>query len=105
VQPDPEPRRNVFIRSDQYSFILHGVPSLMLKFGFEKGSKEEQIEKRWLTERYHAPSDDLNQPVDKAAAAQFDELVIKLMERVADAKPKPEWNRESFFRIYQKYRR
>jgi len=35
----------------------------MLKFGNEKGSQEEAIEKKWLTERYHAPSDDLNQPV------------------------------------------
>ncbi len=27
VQPDPEPLRNVFIRSDQYNFIRHGIPS------------------------------------------------------------------------------
>ncbi len=27
VQPDPEPLRNLFIRSDQYSFIKQGVPS------------------------------------------------------------------------------
>jgi Zn-dependent M28 family amino/carboxypeptidase len=62
IQPDPEPARNVFIRSDQYSFVLHGVPSLMLDFGFENGSPEAEIHKRWLTDRYHAPSDDLNQP-------------------------------------------
>ena len=29
-QPDPEPLRNVFIRSDQYSFIKQGVPSLKM---------------------------------------------------------------------------
>ena len=28
VQPDPQPLRNVFVRSDQYSFIRHGVPAL-----------------------------------------------------------------------------
>ena len=28
VQPDPQPLRNVFVRSDQYSFIRHGVPGL-----------------------------------------------------------------------------
>ena len=26
VQPDPEPLRNLFIRSDQYSFIKQGIP-------------------------------------------------------------------------------
>ncbi len=73
VQPDPEPLRNIFIRSDQYSFIREGVPSLAMKVGFEKGSPEEAIEKKWLTERYHAPSDDLNQPVDLGAAAKFED--------------------------------
>ena len=56
----------MFIRSDQYSFIRRGVPSIALKVGFVKGSPEEQLSKKWLGERYHAPSDDLNQPVDKA---------------------------------------
>src|SRR5579884_1109671 len=101
IQPDPEPSRNVFIRSDQYSFILHGIPSLMLDFGAEKGSPEADIQKRWLSERYHAPSDDLSQPVDKPAAAEFNTFVMKLMERVADAPARPEWKRESFFTRYR----
>jgi Zn-dependent M28 family amino/carboxypeptidase len=68
VQPDPEPLRNVFIRSDQYCFIRRGVPSLMIDVGFEPGTPEEQIFKNWRKDRYHAPTDDLNQPVDLAAA-------------------------------------
>ncbi len=54
AQRDPEPKRNVFIRSDQYSFIRRGIPSLALKVGFDKGSPEERTVKQWLTERYHA---------------------------------------------------
>ena len=88
-QPDPEPKRNVFIRSDQYSFIRRGIPSLTLKVGFDKGSPEEQIVRRWLTERYHAPSDDVAQPVDKKAAGEFDVLVAKLLERVANRDESP----------------
>jgi Zn-dependent M28 family amino/carboxypeptidase len=99
-QGDPEPQRNIFIRSDQYNFILGGIPSLLLKFGNEKGSQEAQIEKQWLTERYHAPSDDVNQPVDKQAAAQFNLLVERLLERVADADARPAWKPNSFFRRY-----
>ena len=99
-QGDPEPQRNIFIRSDQYNFILRGIPSLLLKFGNEKGSREAQIEKQWLTDRYHAPSDDLNQPVDKQAAAQFNLLLERLVERVADADARPVWKPSSFFRRY-----
>jgi hypothetical protein len=100
VQPDPAPIRNVFIRSDQYNFILKGVPSVMAAFGSEKGSKEDEIEKEWLKNRYHAPSDDLNQPVDKAAAGKYVEMMEKLLLRVANADRKPEWKPESFFKRY-----
>ena len=40
-QADLEPKRNIFIRSDQYSFIRRGIPSLALKVGYDKGSPEE----------------------------------------------------------------
>jgi Zn-dependent M28 family amino/carboxypeptidase len=100
VQPDPEPRRNVFIRSDQYSFIRQGIPALSMKVGYEPGSPQEKIAKAWLTERYHAPSDDLNQPVDKTAAGKFDRLVAKLLVRVADEKQRPAWKPDSFFRRF-----
>jgi Zn-dependent M28 family amino/carboxypeptidase len=97
---DPEPKRNVFIRSDQYSFIRRGVPSLALKVGFEKGSPEEQTAKKWLTERYHAPSDDVNQPVDKKSAGDFNALVAKLLERVANRDQRPRWKDDSFFKRF-----
>jgi Zn-dependent M28 family amino/carboxypeptidase len=100
VQRDPDPVRNIFIRSDQYNFVRRGIPSVMLKFGNEKGSQEEAIEKKWLTERYHAPSDDLNQPVDKQAAATFNLVMEELVERVANTDARPSWKPNSFFRRY-----
>jgi hypothetical protein len=102
VQPDPEPARNVFIRSDQYNFVRHGIPALMAAFGSPKGSKEEEIEKRWQTDRYHAVSDDLNQPVDRHAAGEYDQLIARLVERAANADAKPTWNQTSFFKRYAK---
>jgi Zn-dependent M28 family amino/carboxypeptidase len=100
AQSDPEPQRNIFIRSDQYNFVRRGVPSVMLEFGNEKGSPEAAIVKKWLTDRYHAPSDDLNQPVDKQAAAQFNVLIEQLIERIADEDARPAWKPDSFFRRY-----
>jgi len=100
VQADKEPQRNLFIRSDQYSFIRRGIPALAFKFGYLPGSPEEKLHKDWLRDRYHAPSDDLNQPVDKAAAAQFDRIILALTERVANANARPEWKSDSFFRRF-----
>ncbi|MCU1253750.1 MAG: putative aminopeptidase [Candidatus Angelobacter sp.] len=100
VQADPEPQRNAFIRSDQYNFIRHGVPALAMGVGFEKGSPEQEIFKNWRTQRYHAPSDDLDQPVDVAAAGKYEEIIHGLMVRAADDPGRPQWKPDSFFRRY-----
>ena len=102
AQPDPEPMRNLFVRSDQYSFIREGVPALAMKVGFEKGSPEEAIEKKWLTDRYHAPSDDLDQPVDLAAAGKFEDIVRDITLDVANTDAPPHWKADSFFRRFEK---
>lgn len=99
-QADPEPQRNAFIRSDQYNFIRHGVPAVAMQVSFEKGSPEQKIFKDWLTQRYHAPSDDLHQPVDLSAAAKYEEIIRALMVRVADDQQRPQWKQDSFFRRY-----
>jgi Zn-dependent M28 family amino/carboxypeptidase len=101
VQDDPAPERNVFVRSDQYNFIRHGVPAVMTDIGNRKGSAEAQIEKAWLDKRYHAPSDDLNQPIDRGAAAGYVEFMRRLTLRVADAPTKPQWKSTSFFKRFQ----
>ena len=100
VQTDREPEQNRFIRSDQYSFIREGVPSLAFKFGYEFGSQEEKIRLAWVKERYHRPSDDLNQPLDKAAAAQFNHVIFNLLKSVADNPERPHWKQESFFKRF-----
>lgn len=101
VQADPEPQRNVFIRSDQYNFIRHGIPALMMGVAPDPASSQQvQLFRDWLTHRYHAPSDDLEQPVDLAAAAQYEELIRGLMTRVANSSQRPQWKADSFFRRY-----
>jgi hypothetical protein len=100
VQADKEPNANRFIRSDQYSFIKKGVPALAFKFGWIPGSPEEKIFKDWYTTRYHGVADDLSQPVDLAAAAQFNSILMALLERVADAQQAPQWKSDSFFRRF-----
>jgi Zn-dependent M28 family amino/carboxypeptidase len=100
VHSDLEPEHNLFIRSDQYSFIKKGVPSLAFKFSYVPGTPEEQLFKVWLRDRYHAPADDLDQPVDRAAAAQFNSILEHLVLRIANAEQRPQWRPESFFRRF-----
>ena len=100
IQDDPEPVRNLFIRSDQYNFIRHGVPSLAMKVGADPGTPEQAIFKEWLTKRYHAPSDDVDQPVDLASAAKFEEIVRALTMTIANEAVRPAWKADSFFRRY-----
>jgi Zn-dependent M28 family amino/carboxypeptidase len=97
---DPEPLRNAFIRSDQYSFIKKGVPAVKVDVGFELGTPEQKIFKDWLTNRYHAPSDDVNQPVDLQTAAGYEEFTRRLLLETANDAARPQWKPDSFFRRF-----
>lgn len=99
-QVDPEPQRNSFIRSDQYNFIREGIPAVVMSMGFEKGTDAEKNVHQWLKERYHAPSDDLDQPVNFAAAGKYEVIVRQLMLSTANAEKRPEWKQSSFFKRF-----
>ena len=98
VEADPQPQRNRFIRSDQYNFIRHGIPAVALKVGFP--GELDAVQQKWLHDRYHAPSDDLQQPVDLQTAAKFEEIVRQLLLDVANDPHRPQWKAASFFRRY-----
>jgi Zn-dependent M28 family amino/carboxypeptidase len=100
VVADPEPARRSFIRSDQYSFIRAGIPALALKLGYELGTPEHELLKQWRAKRYHAPSDDLRQPVDLSAAAAFNRLYFELTQTIANRPERPRWKDGSFFRRF-----
>ncbi|HEX8466686.1 MAG TPA: M28 family metallopeptidase [Allosphingosinicella sp.] len=100
--PDPFPDRNSFVRSDQYSFIREGIPSLAFKFGFGPKDPEAEIERQWRSSRYHSPSDDLAQTVAKEDAIRLHDFVGELALRVANAPERPAWGGESFFRRFAK---
>jgi hypothetical protein len=103
VQPDPQPQRFRFIRSDQYSFIRGGIPSIAFKNGIAEGSPEEAIEKQWFAQRYHAPADDLGQPVDFAAVGKYAEVLHEVVFRVANQDESPEWKETSFFKTLKRH--
>jgi hypothetical protein len=97
IQPDMEPERRLIQRSDNYSLMQIAVPAVGFVFGYEKGSPEEAIYRRWYAERYHSPADDIDQPWDPPAAARFNEFFAKLVEAVSNDDEKPRWKPGSPF--------
>ena len=72
--PDPMPEENLFIRSDQYSFVRKGIPAIFLVPGFNSLDDDvdgEAMYRDHLTNHYHEPSDDLSRPVDWRSAIRF----------------------------------
>ncbi|MDR3699659.1 MAG: M28 family peptidase [Candidatus Sulfopaludibacter sp.] len=97
IQPDPEPERGLLRRSDHYSFMQIGVPSTGFIFGYEPGSPDEAVYRRWYAERYHSPADDIRQPWVPEAAARFNDFFNNLVATLANANEKPHWKAGSSF--------
>ena len=58
--------------------------------------------RQWLAQRYHSPEDNLAQPVDSAAAAQFNAFLGDLARRVANNPSRPHYVESSFFHRFEK---
>lgn len=97
---DPWPDLGLFTRSDHYSFVQQGIPSIFLATGMASFKKDEEAPKIWgefLGKHYHKPSDDLALPFNFDAAARFAQVNYSIGREIADAKNKPTWNKGDFF--------
>jgi len=100
VSPDPEPDQNYFIRADQYSFVRQGVPSVFISEGEEARDPKvngKKFSEEWIATRYHAPSDDMNQPMDLDASVQFMQIDFLVGYDVAQEPKRPAWKPGDFF--------
>lgn len=91
VQADPEPERNLLRRADQWPLLQAGIPATAFVFGYQPETESERIYRHWYRTGYHKPQDDLAQPIDWQAAADFNRFFYALVERVADQPAAPAW--------------
>ena len=82
--PDPWPQENFFGRSDHYNFARRGVPALF----FFNGVHED----------YHRPSDSPDK-IDAEKESRVVRLIFHVLNAVANAQARPEWNPESYKKI------
>lgn len=99
ITPDPFPQEVFFVRSDQYSFVRRGVPSLFPFMGLQSDSGVDAAGrfKAWLATRYHTPQDDLDQPMDFASGARHAQLGFLAGLEIADADERAAWKPGDFF--------
>ncbi len=100
LTPDPMPEENLFRRSDQYSFVRRGVPSVYLKPGFTSTDPSidgKAVQDEHRKNHYHQPSDDLSRPVDWDSAVRFARANARIGFAIANEAGRPTWNEGDFF--------
>lgn len=100
LSDDPMPEQALFTRSDHYSFVKAGVPSVFLMTGFK--SKDPEIDggkvfKEFLSTHYHNHSDQIDLPINYQAAASFAKVNLMIGLEIANQEESPKWNDGDFF--------
>jgi hypothetical protein len=95
VEPDPEPAQARFTRSDQYSFVVQGIPALHIKYGSKTADGKNNLNDivaPWRAKYYHKPQDDINGIFDFEAGKKYAQLNFLIGYLVAQDTAKPTWN-------------
>jgi hypothetical protein len=98
--PDPLPEENLFMRSDQYSFVKRGIPAVFLISGFNSTDDAidgEALFRDYLKNHYHKPSDDMSRPIHWESAVRFARAHTRMGYAIAVEPQRPSWNEDSIF--------
>lgn len=100
VEKDPEPNENRFVRSDQYSFVMNGIPALHIKYGTKSnvpGFNLTDFVKQWRAKYYHQAADGMDGIFNFAAAKTYVQLNFLISYSIAQTLKRPEWNEGDLF--------
>jgi Zn-dependent M28 family amino/carboxypeptidase len=102
IQPDAEPEKGYYYRSDHFAFAKAGVPALNPDSGVDFIGKPagygEDKRKEWTEKDYHQPSDEVKDWWDLTGAAEDGKLLFAVGYRVANAERFPEWSAGNEFK-------
>jgi len=95
IQPDPEPEKGSFYRSDHFEFAKQGVPALYVDSGVQFIGKPDSYgkEKRdeYTEKDYHKVSDEVKPDWDLAGAVEDTQMLFEVGYLVAEGDRYPEW--------------
>lgn len=100
VMQDHMPQEVRFVRSDQYNFVLQGIPALHIKYGLktnDPGFDLDGLIKDFTQNHYHKPSDELNESFNFEAGKTYVQLNFLISYSIANDPEKPVWNADSIF--------
>lgn len=100
LTPDPQPEQGIFTRSDHYSLVRKGVPSIFLKTGpvdTHGAPTGAAADRDFRVNRYHEPTDDLAQSIDWVVGAKFTRVNWMIAREIADSPDRPRWIAGDFF--------
>ena len=100
VEKDPEPEQNRFVRSDQYSFVVSGIPALHIKYGNKSnipGFDLDKFVKEWRAKYYHRAADGMDGIFNFTAAKTYVQLNFLISYSIANTPAKPIWNEGDLF--------
>jgi hypothetical protein len=100
VSPDPLPEEGFFMRSDQFSFVLAGVPSVFVNEGVKTADPKVNglaLMKNWMATIYHTPKDDMTQPIVFQSVVKQAQVNFLITYLAAQDTQRPQWESGDFF--------
>ena len=95
VNPDPNPEKGYFYRSDHISFAKRGVPMLYADGGFDlvAGGKEAGflIEEEYRVDAYHGVADEYDESWDLEGLNQSIDVIFNISNDLANSQQWPNW--------------
>ena len=102
IQPEAEPEKGFFFRSDQFNFAKKGVPVLYAEGSYDHKEGGIQYAKafreKYTSSRYHAPADEYD-PAEwnMGGMVQDGQLFLNIGQNLANSTIWPKWNPGSEF--------
>ncbi|MDA8780688.1 M28 family peptidase [Gammaproteobacteria bacterium] len=95
INPDPNPEKGYFYRSDHISFAKRGVPVLYADGGFDlvTGGKEAGflIEEQYRVDAYHGVADEYDESWDLDGLNQSIDVIFNISNELANSQQWPNW--------------
>ena len=102
IYPDPNPHTGMYFRSDHFSFVRKGIPSLFIRgncdsreYGKEWAAAKEQD---YIKNKYHRPADNYEpESWDFSGIAEDAQMAFEIGYILTRTAEFPEWSKDSEF--------